>query len=326
MVGSTLRLGLIGCGRAAERLWIPAFRAVEEARLVVAVDPRAERRALIAGQVQGCRQVAAAEDLMTAGTVDALIIATPAESHFELARRGLEAGIPLLVEKPLAATLAQTQELHELRCALGTSLMVGFNRRWWSPAIELRGLRQRNPDPARVELVFVTQAATWNAITGTPDLLDDLSTHQLDLLRFVLGEEIESVCAHKASMGEIRMDVQLTHGSSATCRVAHAGFPEESVRVWCGSQRAWIHAKSNRTAPADGTLRTALDWGERVWRRINGGRSSLLRSFEEELRAFVGVVRNGGQASPGTGDALAAARAVGAARQSLASDSQWVIP
>jgi predicted dehydrogenase len=174
--------------------------------------------------------------------------------------------------------------------------------------------------------VFVTEAARWDAIAGTPDLLDDLATHQLDLLRFLLSEEIESVSASRTATGEIRLEVRLTNGSAAICRVAHHGPSQDSVRVAAGSQRAWIHAKSDRMAPADGTLRVALDFGGRAWRRLTGRPSSLLRSFEHELRGFVAMVQKGTEPNPGTGDAVSAARAVAAARNSLARGNLPVTP
>ncbi len=326
MVGEALRIGLIGCGRAAERLWLPALRRVSEARLVAAADVRAERRALVAREVPGCRQVEQAEALMAGGGVDAVIVATPPESHFHLARLGLEAGVPLLVEKPLAATVAQTVELDQLRRATATPLMVGFNRRWWLPALRLREMLQGEAGPGWAELVFVTEAAQWKAIAGCPDLLDDLATHQFDLLRFLFKQEIASVSATQTRPREIRMEAELVNGTYAVCRVAHDGGSEESVRVTTGSLRAWIHARSDRIAPAGGASRTALDLTGRVWRRLTGRQSTMRRSFEDELRAFIRAVRDGAEPSPGAADAIAAASALAAARESLAHAGAPVSP
>jgi hypothetical protein len=115
------------------------------------------------------------------------------------------------------------------------------------------------------------------------------------------------------------MKVVLADGSVASCRVAHDGRPEESIRVESGSLRARIQAKSDRMTPANGAVRSLLDIGGRAWRRCTGRRSTLLRSFDRELREFIATVRDRREARPGISDAIAVARGVAAARQSLAT-------
>jgi len=326
-VTGPLRIGLIGCGRAAERLWLPTFRAVGEARLTAVVDPRAERGDLIASAMPTCRRVESPEALFGGGDVDAVIVATPAETHFALACSGIQAGIPLLVEKPLVSTVNQALELEALRQATKATVMVGFNRRWWLPIRRLREqLQGRGPSPVQAELVFVTQADRWAAVAGVPDLLDDLATHQLDLLRFLLGHEIGSVAARRIGGRDVRMEVSLSDGSVATCRVSHDGSPEESVRVAAEPLSAWIYAKSDRMVPPGGATRFALDLGGRAWRRLAGRPSSLLRSFEYELRGFIATIRERTEPNPGVQDAIAVARAVAAARRSLATGGLPVTP
>jgi predicted dehydrogenase len=294
--------------------------------LAAVVDPRVDRRDLIASGIPTCRKVETAEELFVGGYVDAAIIATPPDTHFALACQGVRVGIPLLVEKPLVATLAEACELEELRRANRAILMVGFNRRWWLPLRKLGERLKQRTSPARLQLVFITQAERWGALAGTPDLLDDLATHQLDVLRFVLDQELESVAASRMGRSDIVMKVVLADGSVASCRVAHDGQPEESIQVESGSLRVQIHAKSDRMTPADGALRSVLDLGSRAWRRCTGRRSSLLRSFELELCEFIATVRDRREARPGVSDAIAVARGVAAARQSLETGGLPVAP
>lgn len=323
-----LRVGLIGCGRAAERLWAPAFSAVPEARLAAVADPLAERRALVVRGLPACGEFESVDLLVAAGEVDAVIVATPPETHLSVARQVMSAGIPLLIEKPLAPTVGQAVELESLRKATGTPVMVGLNRRWWAPVEWLRAqLAGSEAAPARAELVFVTQSNLWGPIAGPRDLLDDIATHQLDLLRFVFRREIAAVSAAPGDKGEIRMQVRLEDGTTAACRVADNGAPTEWIRVTTVSgSRYRIDAKSNRVTPADGSARVMLDVVGLVWRRVSRQRSSLLRSFERQLRAFVVAVRDGTELSPGVADGLAAARAVEAARESLARSGVAVRP
>lgn len=292
---------------------------------MAAVDLRTDRRETIAREIPGCRAVERIAALLDARSVDALIVATPPETHFHLAKQGLEEGVALLVEKPLAASVAEALELDCLSRTTATPLMVGFNRRWWSPAVRLRDELRGHPGPARADLRFVTDAAEWDAVDGAPDLIDDLATHQVDLLRFVFGREILSVSANRGGPREITMEIRLRDDTTAYCCVAHHGQSQESVRVTAGAGAWWIHSRSDRVAPAGGTLRTALDSTGRAWRRLTGHRSAMRCSFEEELRAFVQAVRTRSMPNPGASDGVIAARAVAAVRTSLEQAGEAVM-
>jgi predicted dehydrogenase len=176
------------------------------------------------------------------------------------------------------------------------------------------------------ELVFVGAADRWVAIDGAADLLDDLGSHQFDLLRLLFSAEIETVSATRVTPHEIRMAVTLADETVARCRLAYAGIPDESVRVVVGARRYRIHAKSNRVTPADGPGHYGLDVLAWIWWRATGIRPPLLRSFDRELRALVAAVRDGVTPRPSGADGVAAARAVAAARESLALGGAAVRP
>jgi len=324
MVEGSFRLGLVGCGRAAERIWVPALRAVPEARVIAAVDSRSERCEAIAREIPGCRPAERLEALLDAGTVDGLILATPLQSHYAVASQALEAGVPLLVEKPLAATVAEAIRLESLSRATATPLLVGFNRRWWSPAVRLQDLLRSAASPMRADLAFVTNGFEWGAVAGTPDLIDDLASHQVDLLRFLFNQEIGLLSATRPSRGEVRMEIQMAAGATAACRIADEGQSEESISVSAGSRMWWAHSRSDRISPGTGALRTMLDGAGVVWRKLAGRRNAMRRSFEDELRAFIRAVRQRLPVSPDAADGVAAARAVAAIRESLATGGQAV--
>jgi predicted dehydrogenase len=317
-------LALIGCGRAAERLWIPAIAAVADVRLAAVVDPRPDRRAEVARQGSAERAFDREDELFARREVDAAIVATPPEAHVATVRAGLRAGIPLLVEKPLATSVADADALADLHRSTATPIMVGFNRRWWEPARRLRDALAGRAAAVRADLVFVAAADCWRPIAGAPDLLDDLASHQFDLLRFCLDTDIRSVTAHHVSADEIAISARLVDGSVARCRIAHAGVSEESVRVGVGGREYRIHASSSRLTPADGTWRRMLDLSDRVWRRAAGIPRPMIGSFEHELRAVVAALRTGAEPTPGVRDGVAAVRAVAAARTSLARDAMEV--
>src|SRR5689334_11487802 len=122
-----MRLGLIGCGRLAERGYIPALRRARGIRLSAVADPVPGRCADVA---PGVPAFAGAAEVLEAGAADALVLATPAHALLGDARLAAAAGVPTLVEKPPAPTVRDTEEL----AALEPMPFVGFNRRF-EPAL-----------------------------------------------------------------------------------------------------------------------------------------------------------------------------------------------
>ena len=111
-----VRLGLVGCGRLAERGYLPALRDVAGVRLAAVADPDPGRRTLLADMASTLLgQPVAAYDgiggLLAGEQLDAVLIASPAGSHVADARAAAAAGVTALVEKPPAPDLAGAVEL-----------------------------------------------------------------------------------------------------------------------------------------------------------------------------------------------------------------------
>jgi len=325
-VSSPLRLAIFGCGRAAERLYLPALAHVPEARLVAAFDPVAARRELIAGATPDCRAFASAEALLQSAHVDAAIVASPPETHLAAAALAMCAGVPVLIEKPLATSVDEARQLAALQAESRLPVAVGLNRRWWPPAERLRAvLAERecaSSDAAgrtTVDMCMTSDVGAWSPVSGVRDPLDDLGTHQLDLLRYLFDREIVAVAARRTAPLEIRMTVRLEGGVSATCLAGQSNRSQEHVAVTCGGTRYRIRTGSERVAPDGGVVRRALDLSDSVRRRLTRGRSGMRRSFERQLRGFVECVRSGAAPRASVADGIAALRAVEAARASAAA-------
>jgi myo-inositol 2-dehydrogenase/D-chiro-inositol 1-dehydrogenase len=318
MSGAVL-IGILGCGRAAERLHIPALARLPDARLTAAYDPLPERRDLVARAAPGCRAFASAEALLAARVVDAVIVASPPETHAELAILTLQAGLPVLVEKPLAPSLEEASWVRAEERAARVPVMVGFNRRWWDPAEALRRTLARAEEDAAasVETTIVSDLDGWGAVAGPLDPLDDLAVHHFDLLRYLLDREIATVRAHRDAAREISLEMTFHGGGSARCRAGFGGRSEERLAIGANGRGYAIRAGSERHWPAGGPIRGAVDLADTVRRRLLGRRGSLTRSYERQMVAFVAAVRGNAPASPGTTDGIAALQATEAARLSL---------
>ena len=315
---SALQLGLLGCGRAAEHLYAPVFARTSAARLVAAADPVGARRDLIAGRVPGCRAVASAEELVELPGLDGVIIATPPATHARVARLVRRANLAVLIEKPLAATHEDALEIAELFRGYRHIVTVGFNRRHWDAIVRLRRALRAEPAPreARIELVMQGDMSAWSPISAPAGALEDLGSHQFDLLRHLFGTEIATVAARRAGETGFEMTVELVSGHVARLETAHGKPSRERVRVSFGQQVLEAQMGSMRIA-APGGARRLLDLADRVARGVRREPSSLTHSFVRQVEAFAHGIRTGEPVTPDLADGVAAAVAVDAAQRSL---------
>jgi predicted dehydrogenase len=206
-----LGLGLVGCGRIAERGYAPALALTHAVRLTAVADSDVNRCAHVAPGVPAYRS---AEELLAAEEVDALVLATPAEAHLADARTATAAGVPVLVEKPPAPDLAGAADL----AALSPTPWLGFQRRF-RPA--LAGLRPPARDAAEPHLTLELEVdkAAWGAYVSRDDALEDLAPHLVDLAIWLTGRPVLAV---SASVEPLRAELELElDGARAWISCAH---------------------------------------------------------------------------------------------------------
>lgn len=315
---SALQLGLVGCGRAAEHLYAPVFVRTSAARLVAAADPVEARRDLIAGRLPGCRAVSSAEELVQLPGLDGVIIATPPATHAAVAKLARRANLAVLIEKPLAATLEDALEIAGLFRGYRRTVTVGFNRRCWDAILRLRRALRAAPAPrqASIELVMQGDMSAWSPISAPAGALEDLASHQFDLLRHLFATEIATVAARRAGETGFEMTVELASGHLARLQTAHAKSARESVRVSFDHRVLEARMGSMRIA-APGGARRLLDLTDRIARVLRREPSSLTHSFVRQVESFAHGIRSGEPVAPDLADGVAAAIAVDAARRSL---------
>lgn len=330
-----VRVGLIGCGRAAERIYLPAFARVPAARLAAVADPSAERRRIVA-EAGGVPGFTAADEMLSATELDAIIVATPPETHRPLVEEALARRLAVLVEKPLASTLADAQSVARAAEQARSPLLVGFNRRRLPAAERLcevvHGLlhdeehdlpRPTGEAEILIDSEFHALPAAWDPVAGARDPLDDLASHHLDLFRFLTGAEIEDIDARRLDSGAVELEMRLGRRSRAVCTVSQGVASRERVTVRRagpadGTRRAWmLRPSSDRLSPAGGGRRTALDRWAALSRRLRGEPDPMAGSFAAQLEALVACARGTQAPSPDVTDGLAVVEAVAAAKQGL---------
>ncbi len=180
-----IRVAVIGCG-----YWGPQhirnFAASGRARVALAVDLNRERLAHIARRYPGvrttCEAASAFED-----DIDAVVVATPAGTHYQLARAALLAGKHVLVEKPLTTRVDHARELVHLAEARGLTLMTGHTFMYHPAVRTLAGL-VRSGELGEIFYISATRV-NLGLHRKDVDVLWDLAAHDISILRFLLGAQ-----------------------------------------------------------------------------------------------------------------------------------------
>jgi predicted dehydrogenase len=196
MPDSILRVGIAGAGHFG-RYHALKVAAATRTKLTGIYDPDLERAKTV-GWEAGAQEMSY-EDLLVAS--DAVIVAAPAEAHYALAAQALRAGKHVLVEKPIAATLAQADDLAALAATHDRVLQVGHLERFSAAHGALSG---RIGPPLYIE---ATRIAPFKPRGTDVSVILDLMIHDLDLVLALVDSEIESVDAVGAPVASAHEDI-----------------------------------------------------------------------------------------------------------------------
>ena len=235
MPSSVLRIGIAGAGHFG-RYHALKVAASSRCRLTGIFDPDLERAKTV-GWEAGAKQVCF-EDLLNLS--DALIVAAPAEAHYSLAAQALRAGKHVLVEKPIAATLAQADDLGALAKQRGLVLQVGHLERFSAAYQAMAG---RIGKPLYIE---ATRIAPFKPRGTDVSVILDLMIHDLDLVLALVDSEIESVDAIGAAIASRHEDIanarlRFRNGAVATITASRIS-PRTERRMRIFGQDCYIAA------------------------------------------------------------------------------------
>ncbi len=180
-----LRIAVVGAGHLG-RIHARLLAGLEGVELTAIADPVAEACRQAAADT-GAEPVADYRDL--AGRVDAAIVATPTCTHLPVGRELLQHGIHLLVEKPLAPTAAEAEELVWTADWHGALLQVGHVERF-NPALELALPAMRQP-----RFIEATRHSPYTFRSTDIGVVFDLMIHDIDLVLSLVDSPVSSVQA-----------------------------------------------------------------------------------------------------------------------------------
>ena len=346
MTGTPLRVGLIGYGLAGSVFHAPLIAATEGLVLDTVVTSNPERQEQARAGFPDVRVAATPDELFArSGELDLIVIASPNKTHVPLARTALEAGLAVVVDKPVAGTAAEARELAGLAEKRGLFLSVFQNRRWDNDFLTLRGLLAEGAlgDVWRFESRFERwrpqPKGGWRE-SGDPaeigGLLYDLGSHVVDQALVLFGPVTqvyaESVVRRAGAETDDDTFLALTHANGVRSHLyASATTAQLGPRFRVlGSKAGYVKygLDPQEAALRDGE-RPGPGWGtepEELWGHVGSGESPLtgggrpVRTLPGDYPAYYAAVAkalaDGGPNPVTAAEAAAALDVLEAARRS----------
>jgi predicted dehydrogenase len=180
-------IGVVGLGYWGPN-WVRNLHQLRRSRRLVACDLDAKRRDHVRSLYAGIEACSNIDDLLEDREIDGLVIATPVSTHYPLARRALLAGKSVLVEKPLAMSVAQASELVRIAGDYGRVLMVGHTFEYSAPVLKMREII----DSGELGNLFYVSSTRANLglIQHDVNVVWDLATHDISIILMLMGGRI----------------------------------------------------------------------------------------------------------------------------------------
>ena len=321
----TVKTALIGAGRMAQT-HAKVLRAVPELELTTVCDPVPENAARLAGALGVA--VKPFDEVLNDPELEAVIITAPTPTHATLIQRAAEAGKHSFVEKPLTSTLAEADNVIRAVQKAKVQCQVGFQRRF-DPAYaeakraltagelgQLLSFRGVSRDPSPPPLAFLKTSG---------GLMLDLGVHDLDTMRFLVGEVAEVYAAGSVQkMPELAQyglfdsavaTVRFENGALGTLELGlHTAYGYE-IRAEVLGERGRLHLEM--TSPLHLTRYTADGMTKRGPQNFE---ERFLAAYTAELSAFASCLLGNRPVSPDAEDAVKTLRLALAAQHALTTN------
>ncbi|MET3925758.1 inositol 2-dehydrogenase [Devosia sp. 2618] len=320
----TVRFGLLGAGRIG-KVHAKAVSSNPQAQLVAVADAVDQAARDIASQY-GC-EVRTIEQIVAASDIDAVVICTPTDTHADLIEQFTRAGKAIFCEKPIDLNIERVKACLKVVDAEAGTLMVGFNRRF-DPHFQAVHDVIAKGEIGAVEMVTIVSrdpgAPPVDYIKRSGGIFRDMTIHDFDMARYLLGEEIDTVSAQASvlvdpAIGEAgdfdSASVMLStasgkHATISNSRRATYGYDQ---RIEVHGSKGSVSAENQRpvsieVANATGYTRPPLH---------DFFMTRYIEAYAREISAFIDSVESKSPATPSGLDGLIALALAEAALKSV---------
>ena len=305
---NTMNFAILGAGRIGQ-VHAKAIASVATARLVAVADAFADAANGIS-EAYGC-DVRSIDDIERADDVDAVLICTPTDTHADLIERFCRAGKAVFCEKPIDLDLGRVRQCLDVVRETGGKLMVGFNRRFDPDFKALKAAVDRG-DVGKVEMITITSRdpgpPPLDYIAHSGGIFRDMTIHDFDVARWLLGEEVETVQAAGSvlvnpAIGEAgdydSVNIILRTASGKQCVITN------SRRATYGyDQRIEVHGSLGLVSvhnPKRARIEVANTEGYHEPPLLDFFMTRYVEAYAAEIETFVACVSDGTEA-PTTGE------------------------
>lgn len=271
--------------------------------------------------------------------IDAVIIATPASSHFDLAKKALAAGKHILIEKPITTSTVEAQRLIGLNKKVKKIVMAGHTFEYNPTVLKMKEIIS-NDSFGKIYYIYSTRV-NLGQIRGDVNALWNLAPHDISILNFLLGIHPIEVMASGASFLQRGIDdvvfVILRYSNNVLAKV-HVSWldpAKERKMTVVGSKKMLVFDDLDNEMPIK-IYDKRVDTGE-VAKGLSTEYQIKLHSGDiyapqiqnkepllEELKHFFGCIEKNNQPATGLDNGLNVVRVLEAAQQSLGENSKWI--
>lgn len=188
-----LRIGVVGAGFWG-RNHVRVLGELPDARVEAVCDIVEERAKTVATKYGVPNYYSNLDEMLRKAEIDALTVCTPSISHAEVAVKALDAGLHVFVEKPLASTLEECLKILDASKSNGKHVMTGFIERF-NPAVEKAVELLQAGEIGDVIMSHGRRIGWWPERVGDVGVVKDTAIHDIDLARYIFGEDPEHVYA-----------------------------------------------------------------------------------------------------------------------------------
>jgi myo-inositol 2-dehydrogenase/D-chiro-inositol 1-dehydrogenase len=321
-----VRFGVLGAGRIGK---VHSATIARSGRASVAYVADAIPDAAKALAATTGAKVSTADEIMAAKDVDAVLIASPTGTHADLIEQAARAGKAILCEKPVSLSVARIEECLPVVEKAGVPLMIGFNRRF-DPNFAGLEKRIRAGEIGNVELVTIISrdpgAPPVSYIEGSGGIYRDMMIHDLDMARFLVGEEFVTLHA----LGSVLTDPAIKPTGDADTATVQMQTASGKIVVITNSRRAtYGYDQRMEVHGSKGMLRAGNVHMSTIERADGGGfTQDVIQNFfidryqaayAAEVNAFIDTMEKGTKPKPSGIDGLRAQKLADAATESFKS-------
>lgn len=258
-----MKLGIIGLGDIAKKAYLPVLSEKEGIELVLCTR-NVETLKSLSKKFRIQETAQSVQQLIAIG-VDAAIVSTATEAHFEIAETLLKSGIHTYIDKPISMSFHETEKIVHLAKEKNLIAMVGFNRRFIPKVKELKEKGKAN--------LIIMQKNRYSAPDFVRRFVVEDFIHVVDTLRFLMDTPVEEVKIEYLKNGELLDHLVLTLIGEGCTAIGimnrNSGVTEEIIEYMTGNDKYVLNSLVETTHYHDKeiTISKFGDWEPTLYKR-----------------------------------------------------------